>query len=139
MANKNGYGRTATGAEQYDMVLFFTMPGTATTVDVTTVEGAAVGADLASITHTPGANFVVVTLKDAWPRVLGWSAEVRDTAGGGGGTYATISDITNENTATPLTFQVNTFLANGSVSNDSTQVVCVEMVFRNTIKGTGLA
>ena len=140
MANKNGYLTTkATGMEQWALFLFFTLPGAATTVDVTTVEGAAVGADLTSITHTGGTNFVTVTLKDPWVRVLSASAEVRDTAGGGGGLYATISDITNENTATPLTFQVNTFTAGGGVSNDSALVVGVCLRLRNTIKGTGIA
>jgi hypothetical protein len=85
--------------------------------------------------HVGGSNVVAVTLRDAWVAVDAHAVDERDDVGAG--TYATLGTFANEGTATPLTFKVNTFLASGSVSNDSSLVVVITLALRNSNEAYG--
>lgn len=84
--------------------------------------------------HSSGSNVVLVTLRDAWPEVVAHAVDERDDAGAG--TYATIGSFANEGSAAvpalPVTFKIQTFVAAGSASNDSTLVVVVQLALRNS-------
>jgi hypothetical protein len=89
---------------------------------------------VASATHTGGTNVITVTLKDSFPKVVAHAVDVRDDAGNG--SYATIGSITGEASATvptaPISFKIQTFVAGGTASNDSTLVVVITLALRNS-------
>ncbi len=69
---------------------------------------------VASISRS-GVGINVVTMKDAFNYVVFKSAEPDDTANDGA--YATVSDVTNEGTATPLQFTIRTRAAAGTAAD----------------------
>lgn len=122
--NRNLYPYRKYGSGRVDCEFQFPLPGAATSVAVTSVDGADV---VASIAHVAGTNLVTVTLKDAFNKVIHASASIIGTAGA----RATIGGITNEGTANGLTFGIYTWVAAGTVSNDATGVVTVQLCLRN--------
>jgi hypothetical protein len=92
------------------------------------------GGVVASISRS-GVGINVVTLKDAFVKVVEKGAEVDDTANDGA--YATVSDVTNEGTNTPLQFTIRTRSAAGALADMAAgRKVGVHMSFRDT-KGWG--
>lgn len=87
---------------------------------------------VASITRS-GVGIYVVTLKDAFNKVAFKSADMDDTANDGA--YATVSDVTNEGTATPITFTIRTRTAGGAAAEAAaSRRIGVSLSLRN---GTG--
>lgn len=77
-----------------------------------------------------GAGVFVVTMKDAWNKVIYKSAEQDDTLNDGA--YATIGNVTNEGTGTPLTFTIRTRIAAGTAGDPAAaRRVGVSLVLRN--------
>jgi len=101
------------------------------------------GASALTVPTNPGANIVasvtrsgvgifVVTLKDAFNKVLFKSAELDDTLNDG--SYATASDVTNEGTALPIVFTIRTRSAAGVLADPAVaRRVGVAMVLRNGV------
>lgn len=87
---------------------------------------------VAGITRS-GVGIFVVTLKDAFQKVVSKSADVDDTLNDG--SYATCSDVTNEGTSNPITFTIRTRSAAGAAADPAVgRRVPVVLVLRN---GTG--
>jgi hypothetical protein len=77
-----------------------------------------------------GAGIYVVTLKDAWSKIIYKSAEMDDTLNDGA--YATCSDPTNESTATPLKFTIRTRAAAGTAADAAAaRRIGVSLILRN--------
>jgi hypothetical protein len=99
------------------------------------------GAGAAALTIGQGANIIasivrsgvgvfVVTLKDAFNRVIYKGAELDDTLNDG--SYATCSDVTNEGTATPIVFTIRTRSASGAAADPAVgRRIGVTLAFRN--------
>jgi hypothetical protein len=84
---------------------------------------------VASVSRS-GVGVYVVTMKDAWTRCLFKAADMDDTANDGA--YATVSDLTNENTATPLKFTIRTRNAGGTATEcAAARRVGVALILRN--------
>ena len=109
----------------------------------TVLAGASYLAKTNPVTHTGGTNVCTVTMRDAWLELVAHAVDERDDAQSG--TYATIGNVTNEagqasGTRTgvtgtpglPLTFQIATFIAAGTASNDSSLIVVVTLALRNS-------
>lgn len=69
---------------------------------------------VASISRS-GVGIYVVTMKDSWKKVVFKAAEPDDTANDG--SYATVSDVANEGTSTPLQFTIRTRSAAGAAAD----------------------
>lgn len=112
------------------------------TLDRYYVEFELLGAGAAALTlSTDAAPFVsgitrsntgifVVTLKDAWTKLVHASAEPDDTADDGA--YATIGTVTNEGTATPLAFTIRFRAATGTKADPAaSRRIRVSLALRN--------
>ena len=127
MANRATQPSQNYGAGRVYCEFKFTAPGAGTTLDLTTVNGADI---VASGAHVAGTNVITLTLKDAYPAVISASADIRDDAGTG--PYASVGNITNEGTSTPVTLKVAYFSAAGTALNNSVAVTSVVIAFKNT-------
>src|SRR5678816_2405662 len=125
MANRYTYKSQKIGRERVDLEFTFTAPGAGTSVASTAIEDD--GDGVASITHSAGTAILVVTLKDAWNKVMFATASVHSTAGKG----ATIDTIANEGTSSAITFNLRTWVAAGTVDNDNADRITVKLTLRN--------
>lgn len=107
------------------------------------LRGASFLATVNPVTHTPGSNVLVVTMRDQWPEIVAHSVDVRDDAGNG--QYATIGSFINEGSvatgasgaAPPVGFKIQTFTASGTAQNDSTLVIVISLAIRNSSESYG--
>lgn len=102
----------------------FTAPGAGTSVTLSGIDGADI---VASIAHTGGTNKLTVTLKDAFNKALAIEANVVGTAGA----WASVGGITNEGTSSGLVFDIYTWVAAGTASNDNAAQIMVALALRN--------
>lgn len=80
-----------------------------------------------------GVGIHVVTLKDAFKKVVFKSADIDDTANDGA--YVTVSDVTNEGSASPITFTLRIRAAAGTLADAAaSRRIGVALCLRN---GTG--
>lgn len=80
-----------------------------------------------------GVGIYVVTLKDSFNRCVFKAVDMDDTANDGA--YATVSNVANEGTATPMTFTIRTRTAGGTAAEAAaSRRIGVALVLRN---GTG--
>ena len=85
---------------------------------------------VASATYSATGIFIV-TMKDAWVSVVDASSGVDDTANDGA--YATLGDITNEGTTTPLTFKLRFRSAGGTLADPAlARRIGVSLVMKDT-------
>lgn len=83
------------------------------------------------------AGVYVVTLKDAYTKLVYKSIDLDDTLNDGG--YATCGSVTNEGTSTPIVFTIYTRAAAGTVADAAlNRRVSVSLRFRNGL-GSGVA
>ncbi len=112
------------GAAREYLEFVFTAPGAGTSVTVSTgVDGCS---EVASITHVGGTNKLTVTLLRSTNKVVDASANVVGTAGA----RATVGGILNEATSSPLVFDIYTWVAAGTASNDPTAPISVKLALR---------
>ena len=90
---------------------------------------------VASISRS-GVGVYVVTMKDAWNKVISKGCDLDDTLNDGG--YCTMGNITNEGTATPLLFTVYVRTA-GGVAADAAAArrIAVKLTLRNGVASQG--
>lgn len=85
---------------------------------------------VASVSRS-GVGIYVVTLKDAFFKVVYKSSEMDDTANDG--SYATVSDVTNEGSSSALQFTIRTRNAGGTLTEAASgRRIGVALVLRNT-------
>lgn len=107
----------------------FTAPGAGTSVALTGIDGADV---VASISHTGGTNVLGVTLNKKYNKVIDASASVIATDG----KRATIGSIANEGSASLApTFNIYTWVAAGTASNDNADRITVKLALRYGYQG----
>lgn len=128
MANRTFYPAQCYGSSRVYLELQIVLAGAATSVALSSVDGADA---VASIAHVAGTNKWTVTLKDSFNKVITHSAELKEVVAGGSGDYATLGNFTNEGTSSPLTFALYTFNAAGTAQNDSTKTVAINLALRN--------
>jgi hypothetical protein len=88
---------------------------------------------VASVSRS-GTGVYVVTLKDAFTKVVFKDAEMDDTLNDGA--YATVSDVTGEGTASPITFTIRTRAAAGTATEAaSARRIGVRLALRNGSRG----
>lgn len=84
---------------------------------------------VASISRS-SAGVYVITLKDAYKKLIYKSADLDDTLNDGA--YCTMSDTTNEGTSTPLTVTLRTRAAAGTLTDAAAgRRIGISLVFRN--------
>lgn len=81
-------------------------------------------------THVGGTAVIGITAKDTWKKVVAHAADTRDD--GAIGNYVTVGTFTNEGTALPLKFNLNFWVAAGTVQNNPTAVTVVQLALSNT-------
>ncbi len=133
MANRTFYPSQSYGSSRVYLELQIVLAGAATSVALTSVDGADA---VASIAHVAGTNKWTLTLKDSFNKVIAHSAELKEVVAGGSGDFATVGNFVNEGTASPLVFSIYTFNAAGTAQNDSTKTVCITLALRNGNWGT---
>jgi hypothetical protein len=127
MSNRTYYPSQSSGAGRVYMEFELRGAGAAPLTMSTDAANA-----VASISRS-GVGVYVVTLKDAFNKCLYKGAEMDDSLNDGA--YATVSDLTNEGTATPLTFTIRTRNAGGTATEAASgRRIGVALVLRN---GTG--
>lgn len=132
MANRTFYPSQSTGLDKVYME-FELLGAGASTLTMPTGGGGAPWVN--TITRT-SAGLFVVTLKDAWNKVLFKSVDMDDTLNDGA--YATCGTILNEGTATPLSFQIFTRVAAGTIGDPAAaRRIGVSLVLRNGIQFGG--
>src|SRR5262245_66603655 len=100
MSNRTRYPSQSSGAGRVYME--FELKGAGASALTLSTDAAAV----VSGVSRSGVGVYVVTLKDAFNKCLYKSADMDDTLNDGA--YATVSDLANEATATPMTFTIRT-------------------------------
>ncbi len=124
MANRTFYPAFSYGSGRVYAEFCFDTNNTATPL-LTTVDGA----DIVASFNRTGVGVIVVTLKDPFNKVLALDASLDDTANDGA--YATVGNVTNEGTATPIAFTVRTRAASGTLTDYAARRVRVAVAFRN--------
>lgn len=110
MANRNFYPSSSSGLNRVYMEFELLGAGAA----ALTIPAAGGGAPYVQSISRSGAGVYVITMKDAWNKVISKGAELDDTLNDGG--YATMGAITNEGSALPLVFTVYTRAATGTAA-----------------------
>ena len=132
MANRAFYPSQTSGLGQ--VFLNFELLGAGAAA--LTIPAAGGGAPWVTSVTRSGAGVFVVTLKDAWNKCLFKSADMDDTLNDGA--YATVSDVTNEGTATPLVFTIRTRIAAGTAGDPAAaRRIGVSLCLRNGAVGVG--
>lgn len=132
MANRTFYPSWSTGIDK--VYMDFELLGAGASA-LTIPAGGAGAAWVNTITRT-SAGLFVVTLKDAWNKVLYKSADMDDTLNDGA--YATCGTVLNEGTATPLSVQIFCRVAAGTIGDPAlSRRIGVSLVLRNTLSGNG--
>ena len=132
MANRTFYPAFSSGFNRVYMEFEVLGAGAAA---LTVPSGGGGAAYVQSITRS-GVGVYVVTLKDAWNKVVSKGADLDDTINDGG--YATMGNIANEATATPLVFTVYTRAAAG-VATDvaASRRLAIKLTLRNGVPTQG--
>ena len=135
MANRSFYPAFAYGIGRVYADFRFALAGAATSIAAATVDGADI---VSTITHGAGTATYTVTLKDTYNAVI--TANANFILTNSAGSYLTVDQIANENTATPISFRLNCWVAAGTVFNDppSSNTVCVNLAFRNAKAAQGV-
>jgi hypothetical protein len=129
MNSKTLYPSQSSGINQ--VFVTFELLGAATSALTIPSDGA--GAPWVASVSRSGVGIFVVTLKDAWNKVLFKSAELDDTLNDGA--YATCSNVANENTGTALTFTIRTRSAAGAAADPAAaRRIGVTLVLRNGVQ-----
>ena len=127
MANRTLYPAQNYGSSRVYAEIRFTAPGAGTSVPASSVDGANI---VASIAHVAGTNKLTITLKDTFRRAIYANANVLEGAVGDG-QWASVGNVANEGTATPIAFDVYTWSAAGAAANDSARTIVVALAFKN--------
>lgn len=85
---------------------------------------------ISTATHAAGTNAIVVTLKDNINAFISATSDQQDTTAGIGA-YATIGNVANAGTTTPLAFTIFTWAAAGSTLIDSAASIGGVVVINN--------
>lgn len=135
MANRAFYPAQSYGIGRVYADFRFACAGAATSIAASTVDGADV---VSTITHSAGAATFVVTLKDTFNAVICAFADFIATTSAGG--YVTVDQLTNEATANPVSFRLQTWTAAGAAFNDpnASNTICVSLALRNSKAASGL-
>jgi hypothetical protein len=134
MANRNAYPSMNGGLGRFYLDFLFTLNGAASpsgTNGLGTIDGCS-PTFFASIVRT-GTGVLVVTMADSWNRLVACPADVDDTPNDGA--YATVGNVTNEATSTPLVFTIRTRAAAGALTDYSARTCRVSLALRNTTAG----
>jgi hypothetical protein len=124
MANRTLYPSWSFGAGR--VFMDFELLGNSTSAPTTSTDAAQC---VASVSRS-GVGVYVVTLKDSFKKVVFKAADVDDTLNDGA--YATVSDVTNEGTSTPLVFTIRTRAATGTAADIAVgRRLGVTLVLRN--------
>lgn len=123
MANRTFYPSQGYGQSRVYCEFFFLTNNTSAPL-LSTVDGA----DIVASFSRSGAGVIVITLKDTFNKVIYASADIDDT---GSGDYATVGNITNEGTASPITLTVRTRVAAGTLTDFTGRKVSVNLALRN--------
>lgn len=126
MANRTFYPSFSYGSARVFLDFRFDCNG-ASSPTLASLQG--VGVDTVASLNRTGAGVIVVTLKDAFPLVIRVDAILDDTANDGA--YATVGNVTNEGTASGLTFTVRTRAAAGTLTDFAARRCQVSAVLRN--------
>ncbi len=124
MANRTFYPSQSYGSSRVYAEFLFDTNNTSTPL-TSTLDG---GDVVASFNRT-GVGVIVVTLKDAFNKVIALDASLDDTANDGA--YATVGNVTNEGTSTPIVFTIRTRAATGTLTDYAARRVRVAIAFRN--------
>ena|SRR5882724_6993211 len=129
MANRTFYPAQSTGLDKVYME--FELLGAGASA-LTIPTGGAGAAWVNTVTRT-SAGLFVVTLRDAWNKCLFKSVDMDDTLNDGA--YATCGTVLNEGTATPLSFQIFTRIAAGTIGDPAAaRRIGVSLVLRNGVQ-----
>lgn len=132
MANRIYYPSTGSGLN-YVWLTFELLGAGASAL---TIPAAGGGANVVASVSRSSAGLFVVTLKDAWNKCLYKSADIDDTLNDGA--YATCGTVLNEGTATPLSFQIFTRVAAGTVGDPAAaRRIGVSLCMRNGVANQG--
>lgn len=131
MANRSWYPNYSYGLGRVYLEFGFTAGG-ASAPALSSVFGADC---VLSFAHTGGTQIITVNLKDNFNKVCYASAD--SEGGGASGDWATVDTISNEASATPISFTIKTWQAAGSARNDQTGRVRCCLAFRNTTQQPG--
>lgn len=125
MANRTFYPSAASGAPNRVYIDFELLGAGASALTLSTDAAPWV----ASVSRS-GVGIFVVTMKDAWSKVVFKAAEADDTANDGA--YCTVSNVTNEGTSTPLQFTLRFRSAAGAAADPAaSRKVAVSLCMRN--------
>ncbi len=125
MANRTFYPSAAAGAPNRVYLDFELLGAGASALTL----GSDAAAWVASVSRS-GVGVFVVTFKDAWSKVITKQAELDDTLNDGA--YATVSDVTNEGTTSPLKITIRTRSAAGAAADPAAaRKVGVSLALRN--------
>ena len=111
MANRTFYPTFSYGSGRVYCEMRVTLAGAATSVALSSVDGADA---IASISHVAGTNKWTVTLKDQFNKVIAHSVDIAESVANGAGSYATIGNFTNEATSSPISLAIYTWNAAGT-------------------------
>lgn len=132
MANRTFYPSSTSGLNQ--VFLNFELLGAGAAA--LTIPAAGAGAPWVNTVTRTSAGLFVVTLKDAWNKCLFKCADMDDTLNDGA--YATCGTVLNEGTATPLSFQIFTRVASGTIGDPAAaRRISVSLCLRNGIANQG--
>jgi hypothetical protein len=132
MANRALYPSWSTGLNR--VYCEFELLGAGASALTIPVDGG--GAAFVQSVSRSGAGVFVVTMKDAWSKVVSKGADLDDTLNDGG--YATMGTVTNEGTALPLTFTVRIRAAAGTLADPAAaRRISIKLTMRNGVLNQG--
>lgn len=126
--NRTLYPSQSYGSSRVYAECRITLAGAATSVPVANVDGCDL---IASIAHVAGTNKWTVTLKDTFNKVIAHAADLVEVVAGGSGDYATIGNVANEASSTPVSFALYAWNAAGTAQNDSVKTAVISLAIRN--------
>ncbi len=125
MGNRGLYPAMSYGSSRQYIEFCFNTNNTSSPL-LTTVDGA----DIVASFNRTGAGVIVVTLKDAFNKVVAADAFLDDTANDGA--YATVGNITNEGNGSPIVFTIRTRAAAATLTDYAARKVSVTLSVRNS-------
>jgi hypothetical protein len=125
MANRNFYPSASSGAPNRVYLEFELLGAGASAMTL----GTDAAPWVASVSRS-GTGVFVVTMKDAWSKVVFKAADIDDTANDGA--YATIGNVTNEGTTSALVFTLRVRAAAGTAADPAAaRKVGISLTLRN--------
>lgn len=132
MANRTYYPSSSSGLNRVFMEFELLGAGAA----ALTIPSTGGGLPHVALVTRSGVGVYVVTLKDAWNKCISKGVDLDDTLNDGG--YATIGGLTNEGTATALSFTIYTRAAAGTAAEAAlNRRIAVKLTLRNGVATQG--